>query len=341
MISKGIIAARDNNKCGVGVAFRASIASIRVLGDSYSDSNLASALLYHYETIDIYSNSYGPEDNGYVYEHYPLARKAIEFGAKNGRFGLGNIYVWAAGNGRMHGDDSNYDELANSIYTIAVASSDWNGKYSAYSEPGSNILVNAPSSSFFMDGANKKRFSSIYTTDRLGFPGYDEGDCTTSFEETSAAAPIVSGIIALMLQARSSLSWTDVQHILVRTAIPNNLTDPGWNKNGAGRWFNRDYGFGRVDAESAVRMAETMEKHFCPYKINITDSRTYIHGLDIPQDVNNPQIISFTVKTEIIVEHVMVRVSIQHKNRGQGNLYGKRKLIITSLFCCQISIWYC
>ena len=58
----GVAAARDNHVCGVGAAFRASIAGIRVLGPHFSDSSAASALSYHRDRIHIYSNSWGPSD---------------------------------------------------------------------------------------------------------------------------------------------------------------------------------------------------------------------------------------------------------------------------------------
>src|SRR5262249_54532457 len=51
------------------------------------------------------------------------------------------------------------------------------------------------------------------------------------FNGTSASAPIVSGVIALMLEANPDLSWRDVQEILVRSARQNNPTDKSWQTN--------------------------------------------------------------------------------------------------------------
>ena len=48
----------------------------------------------------------------------------------SGRGGLGNIYVWAAGNGAAAGDNVNYDGYANSRYVIAVAAVDHKGERS-------------------------------------------------------------------------------------------------------------------------------------------------------------------------------------------------------------------
>ena len=95
----------------------------------------------------------------------------------------------------------------------------------------------------------------MYTTDLTGSGGYNtstfNGDYYNNFGGTSASAPVVSGIVALMLQANPNLTWRDVKHILVDTAVKNDPSDPGWTQNGAGRWVNDRYGFGAVDAHQA------------------------------------------------------------------------------------------
>ena len=46
-------------------------------------------------------------------------------------------------------------------------------------------------------------------------------DYTSRFNGTSAAAPIATGVVALMLEANPNLTWRDVQEILVRSARQN------------------------------------------------------------------------------------------------------------------------
>ena len=49
--------------------------------------------------------------------------------------------------------------------------------------------------------------------------------------------PIVSGVVALMLQANPNLTWRDVKHILANTAQKNDPTDAGWSLNGGQHWI--------------------------------------------------------------------------------------------------------
>jgi kexin len=242
----GVAAGRGFNGIGItGAAPFAGLVGHRLL-DAGTDANEADALTRNSELIDIYSNSWGPSDDGSHLEGPgPLTEDALENGVTNGRGALGSIYVWAGGNG-YDTDNSNYDGYANSRYTIAVAASTNYGDRAEYSEKGANILVNAPSSGGSLE---------ITTTDRTGVEGYDPSNYTNSFGGTSSASPLVSGIIALMLQANPDLTWRDVQHILIETADQNNSTDADWTTNGAGYHVNHKYGFGRVDAQAAADLA--------------------------------------------------------------------------------------
>jgi len=233
--------ANDGNQCGVGVAYHANIAGLKILGNIISDAIEADALGHQTNAIHVYNNSWGPSDDGATREKPgPLAQAQMDDSILNGRDGLGTIYVWANGNGLDSFDDSNADGYTNLIYTISVAASDDSGEQSWYSEPGANLLVNAPS-----NGGSR----GITTT------GYKNTTCTNSFGGTSSAAPLVGGVVALMLDANPNLTWRDVQYILMQTADLNDPTDTEWAANAAGYMFNPKYGFGRVDAAEAVKYA--------------------------------------------------------------------------------------
>ncbi len=243
----GVAAARGFNGLGVcGASPWAGLAGIRLLGN-ISSSTAAAALTWRGQNISVYTNSWGPPDDGAtLVGPDPLMALALASGTGTGRGGLGSIYVWAAGNGRLRHDNANYDGFANSRRTIAVAATDSEGRQAPYSEPGACILVNAPSGTPGL---------GITTTDRGGSNGYASGAYTSTFGGTSAASPLVAGVVALALQANPRLTWRDVQHVLALSADKNDPQDPSWFANGAGRLVSHAYGFGRVNAQAAVTLA--------------------------------------------------------------------------------------
>lgn len=314
----GVAAARGNNGIGVsGSAPNAGLAGLRLIALATTDQQEATALSYKPQDIDIYSNSWGPNDDGITLEAPgPLTKAAFANGAATGRGGLGSIYVWAAGNGLDVGDNSNYDGYANSRYTIAVSAVDHNGKQSWYSEPGSNILVAAPSSG----GTSSVDAGGIVTTDRTGTAGYNTvssasgGDYAYDFGGTSSAAPLVAGVAALVLQANPSLGWRDVQQVLARSARRNDPTDAGWSQNGAGLWVNEKYGFGTVDAAAAVTLAKTWTNVGAEMSVA---SGTITVGQTMPDSNATGITSSFTVGADITVQSVEISFSATHASRGQ------------------------
>ena len=96
---------------------------------------------------------------------------------------------------------------------------------------------------------------------------------------TSAAAPSVSGVVALMLEVNPRLTWQDVGYIMAKTArkidadvaagaravsfagdgatgLARTLTlDLPWQTNSGGFNFQNRYGFGLIDAAAATRLA--------------------------------------------------------------------------------------
>ena len=236
----GVAAGTGNNSIGVtGAAFGADIAGHRLIACGFTDSTAADALSYDNGDIDIYSNSWGPFDDGNRLEGPgPITVAAIEDSIYNGRSGLGNIYTWAAGNGLEANDNSNYDGYASLRYAIAVAAITHYGDQSWYSEPGANILVTAHSNGGTPD------YEGITTTDITGTGGYSGGDVTHDFGGTSSATPLVSGVIALILESNPDLTWRDIQNILVHSSRKNDANDSSWSVNGGGLTVSRKYGFG-------------------------------------------------------------------------------------------------
>ena len=305
--SAGVAAGVGDNNIGVsGSAPRAGLAGLQLISCSTTDTRESSALSHERQNIDIYSNSWGPSDNGETLEAPgPLMLAAMENDALLGRNGLGNIITWAAGNGLTDDDNSNYDGYANLRYTIAVTAVSHNGDQSYYAEPGANILVASPS-----NGDNE----GITTTDIEGSAGYTNSDYTDNFGGTSSATPLVSGVIALMLEANSNLTWRDVQHILVLTSRQNDASDSSWNVNGANHDVSHKYGYGVIDAGAAVFMAESWTP--VADETSVTTGTLNCIQCDIPDNSANYVSVNTTVSEPVLVENVDVVVDIPHAFRG-------------------------
>jgi subtilisin-like proprotein convertase family protein len=309
----GVAMANDDagaGSCGVGAAYNAQVAGLRLISAGTTDAQEANAMADALATtpgvVQISSNSWGPSDNGQVLEAPgPLTLAAFQAQTTSGRGGRGTIFVWAGGNG---GDDDNAgaDGYASSRYTISVAATTNTGVRSWYSEPGSAHIVNAPSNGGSL---------GIQTTDRQGAAGYTGTNCTPSFGGTSSAAPLVSGVVALMLDANPNLTWRDVQHILVNTAERNDPANASWLTNAAGHDYSLFYGFGRVDAAAAAAAAATW--------VNVPavatfDSGTQTANVAIPDNNATGVTRTFTVTTANInrLEHVELVFNATHPYRG-------------------------
>lgn len=250
----GVIAAASDGVYGaVGVAPGADIAGFRMgYGSSGSIGQIVTNLQKQVG-VDVSNNSW--KYGGYFYDNFntysfTAAGQAIADAAANGRGGLGTVFVFAAGNDRTSGDDVNYHSFQNSKYVIAVAAVDSSGAISYFSDPGAAVLISAPG-------------SSITTTDRVGSAGYNTSGDFTTLSGTSFSTPVVSGVVALMLEANPGLGYRDVQEILAYSAAKPATLGAGWQVNGADTWnggglpVSHDYGYGIVDALAAVRLAET------------------------------------------------------------------------------------
>ena len=300
----GVASALGNNLIGVtGAAPQASLVGLRLIADSFTPVDTAEALAWRNDAIDIKSNSWGEFDSGLFHPLDPLVADALEEGTRNGRNGLGVIYVWAGGNGREDGDYSNYEGYNNAPETISVGAINYKRSQSYYSESGANILVCAPSDSRIGE-------PSITTTTTVG-----DGSYTNEFGGTSSATPLVSGIVALMLEANPQLGWRDVQEILIRSAERINIsTDPGWSTNGAGFSFHHGYGAGMVDASAAVALSEGWPNLDTQQTVTVTSENL---ELAIPDNNTDGVTRSLTVnRSDLRVEHSILTVDIDHQFCG-------------------------
>ncbi len=176
----------------------------------------------------------------------------------------------------------------------------------------------------------------------FNYPGHvDNPSCnyTSTFNGTSSAAPNASGVVSLILSANSDLTWRDVRHILATTSTkvdPENepvvlevadgtfVAHQGWIENAAGYNFNNLYGFGRVDAGEAVKMAKTYSNNLGT--LSITDwqglgsamSGEAALNLPIPDNNATGQVQNIVVEDDVTIEGMQFKFDISNTDMGYG-----------------------
>ncbi|HMP60765.1 MAG TPA: S8 family serine peptidase, partial [Gemmatales bacterium] len=307
----GVAAARGFNGFGVtGVAPNARIASMRAVAVPITALSLANAVVYRSQSVHIYNHSWGSAPFGLSYANSPLLFNALNNSLITGRGGLGSIHVFAGGNSGDEGIDSNFQFPNNHPGAITVASIGNNGVRASYSQMGSNIFLAAPSNGGPL---------GITTTATRGTGDMDQNgnqvgslDFTSDFGGTSSAAPVVSGVIALMLQARPNLTYRDVQAILAKTARKVDQGDFGWMVNQAGYNHNYKYGFGMVDALAAVNLAKTWtllpQQQQVAYTVNVNQVIPDFNTTGITSTINVPN--------NMIIERVALTHNATHPRAG-------------------------
>ncbi|KAL3289645.1 hypothetical protein HHI36_023054 [Cryptolaemus montrouzieri] len=302
----GEVAATSNNSvCALGIAHGAQVGGVRMLDGDVTDAVEARSLSLNPHHIDIYSASWGPDDDGKTVDGPgELATRAFVEGVTKGRNGKGSIFVWASGNGGRDQDNCNCDGYTNSIYSLSISSATEHGHVPWYSEACSSTLASTYSS-----GAVGEK--QVVTTD-LRFA------CTSSHTGTSASAPLAAGICALALEANPNLTWRDMQHIVVRTARPENLIAPDWQTNGVGRNVSHSFGYGLMDAHAMVRLARNWKTVPEQNKCEIT----------APHDQKAIPAKSVVIlKLQVtkcegvaVLEHVQAKLTIYSQRRGDLNI---------------------
>ncbi|WP_159918430.1 calcium-binding protein [Pseudomonas sp. Irchel 3A18] len=313
----GVMVASRNGEGSVGVAYDATIAGYWVNKDDFSTMS-------HMHEYDVVNNSWGsaiPFDLKFSPAELGLLPTPHRQALQEGRDGLGTVIVTAGGNDRQIGGNTNYSNVSNSRSSIVVGAINATTDLGAlqfggqpFSSPGASILVSAP-------GSNVTSTSRLVQNDNGSTFGAD----TSVSQGTSFAAPIVSGIVALVLEANPELGYRDVQQILALSARKVADPDTSWQENGSQNWngggmhVSHDYGYGEVDARAAVRLAETWNTQ-----------QTFANEFSLNQPLDSGTLnraitdglgagISHSLtmgNAGISVEHVEVKVSLTHSRPG-------------------------
>ncbi|MDA9950707.1 S8 family serine peptidase, partial [Luminiphilus sp.] len=219
-------------------------------------------------------------------------------------------------NDRVSCVDANTDWWHHYSSTMVTAALRADGIKSSYSSPGSVVWISGFGGEFGYDSSvyslpDHVKGPAIMTTDKEscesgysnlssqprnafepGFPSDSayrhpenlECNYVSTMNGTSSAAPSVSGVLALMLDANRTLSARDMKHIVAQTArvvdpnfapvVIDGVTYHEWRTNGAGFSHHNWYGFGAINAQDAVIAAEQFDPQVNSLGGQIVDSRS-------------------------------------------------------------------
>ncbi len=231
----GIIAARTDNGDGIaGACPECTLSCIRMLGRPGQPSRASAdieAFGFAFDSgASVVSNSWGFESAVPV----PTAlQRAITRVMTEGRGGLGMAVVFAAGNDAA---EIRSDEIQAIDGIITVGAINTFDEATSFSNRGACLALVAP--------------TGTLSTDIRGADGESPGDYTSSFGGTSSAAPVVAGIVGLLLSKHPELTNRQVRDLLVRSTRPAPFAVN--DENG----HDLTYGFGVVDPAAALRLLE-------------------------------------------------------------------------------------
>ena len=276
---------------------------------------------------------------------YQVVVGALNADGEKSSYSTAGSAIWIASPGGEYGYDYNYLDSEVSNYGESYIPSDTS---SAFWQPAMITL----------DQVGCTRGRTTYRVD-LGYSGvppvgvtsFHEDDSlnpnceyTSTFNGTSSAAPVLSGVVALLLQANPSLSWRDVKHILAQSArqvdaniaaanVPvvicinsdcsansrgfthtydydiNFVARDAWITNVAGYQFHNWYGFGAVNAGAAVSLAQNYNEDLGDWqKRSYSQSST----TGIPDATGVPTSLAFNVSDDLVIEAVQLDLNINH-----------------------------
>ncbi|EFH11360.1 proprotein convertase P-domain-containing protein [Teichococcus cervicalis] len=280
-----VLAARAGNGTGgIGAAFGATLVSYGFDSRAHRTVAQEAEMLAFQKEVDISQNSWSRSGESFRddFSRDEYAAAAMAEAAAVGRGGLGTIFVRSAGNNGGTGDDVNTHSYSNNRWTVLVGATDAQGKVQGFSNPGAALLVVAPATA------------------------------------TSYAAPLASATIALMLEANPALGYRDVQSIL---ALSARMTDDGagWAYNGAAGWnggglhVSRRAGFGLIDAQAAVRLAESWRAQSTVANL-LSAEAAGEGGLDLPEQGRASQ--SARIDAALLVERAELTLALEHARLG-------------------------
>ena len=279
--------------------------------------NMESEETYPYQIIVGALNAKGEKSS------YSTAGPAIWISAPGGEYGWDHEY-W----------DSELDPYGYKYETSNPESRLWQPAMVTVDQVGCDRGYTTGRYDFNIDGVPPIGYTSFHEDDVLN----PNCEYTSTFNGTSSAAPVASGVVALMLEANPDLSWRDVKHILASSArqidssasalelenvvcsddscsstvLSDSLSfvaRDAWITNAAGYQYHTWYGFGAINAGAAVAMAQTYSSTLGTWQ---KKSYQQSPALAIPDSTGASAIVDFSVADALTVEAVQLDLDIAH-----------------------------
>lgn len=322
----GLISAVGYNNIGVkGVAPSSNLSAYAFKSSGGSFTTSSSSLQRAWYTganannIAISNNSWGSCVNWDVLSNN---ENFLKQGAEILRNKKGRIYLFASGNGRtgekscpntsaMESANTNY--FQNSQYAISVAGVANNNQVTSYSTPGSNVLVSGYTGDLSNSLVGMGTTIPTGNNQSTNFDGSvygnnstwsidTKGNYTYTFQGTSAATPVVSGALALVLEACPNLTYRDVKNLIAKTATKVSDT---YITNAAGLSHSNNTGFGLINIKGMIDLCKDSSFALLGSKLTTTGSNT------ISETITNTTITkNITISQNMKVEWIGLTVSI-------------------------------
>jgi hypothetical protein len=247
-------------------------------------------------------------------------------------------YLWDA-TSRNHQLNTDYNK---ELYKTKFGNTIFINGLDGYTEEESALFSNHPAiinvASYFFENPDTTEFKSTanwvsvpieknmvlsicYVTDDIlcenldtsnEFPERHQSGYAQFYEGNSIASAIVTGVIALMLEANSNLTWRDIKYILANTAKVSDIKN--MTKNTAGYKFDakNNYGFGFIDAEAALKMASSYKKDLGDLRII---EKRYIKSWDWDVYEDRYDMVSFNVLDNINIEAITLTYEVVYKDK--------------------------
>ena len=240
----GLIGASSNSIGITGIAPGAELYFIRLnFNQNISESMIIDAFYKAKEWgADVINCSWGTGDVS------DAVKEAIKDIAKTGRDGKGTIIVFASGNGGFDevGDPIGNDE-SGIAEVLAVSSTNIFNKRTSYSNYGAELDLLAPGGEYL----------GLTTLDQMEIKGLDNENYLPynsfyAFVGTSASAPIVTGVVALLLEANNNLTRKEVMKILRANADKVDTNQCNYDPTTGHSIF---CGYGKVNIQRSIAAA--------------------------------------------------------------------------------------